>query len=103
MTDPFADLPRGHYGAILADPPWHFQAWSNPTAKGKGKNYGSDRGPTYATMDDDDIASLPVADLAKPDCVLFLWTCWPVLRRSFAILDAWGFTYKTCAFSWMKI
>jgi N6-adenosine-specific RNA methylase IME4 len=102
LTDPFANLPRGHYGAILADPPWHFAAWSSPTAKGNGKNYGSDRGPTYQTMDDDDLAALPVAKLAAPNCVLFLWSCWPVLFRSKAILDAWGFKYKTCAFSWMK-
>ena len=23
MDDPFAGLPRNHYGAILADPPWY--------------------------------------------------------------------------------
>jgi N6-adenosine-specific RNA methylase IME4 len=107
MSDPFEGLPRGHFGAILADPPWHFAAWSSPTAletrlhKGS-KNYGSSRGPTYDTADDKEICSLPVAELATPDCVLFLWTCWPVLRRSFAVLDSWGFTYKTCAFSWLK-
>jgi N6-adenosine-specific RNA methylase IME4 len=58
--------------------------------------------PAYSTLIDSDIAALPVGDLAAPDCVLFLWTCWPILRRSFGVLDAWGFTYKTCAFSWMK-
>ena len=24
---PFGDLERGKYGAILADPPWAFEAW----------------------------------------------------------------------------
>jgi hypothetical protein len=26
--DVFADLPRGHFGAILADPPWGIKTWS---------------------------------------------------------------------------
>jgi N6-adenosine-specific RNA methylase IME4 len=53
-------------------------------------------------MSDEEICALPVADLAAPDCVLLMWTCWPVLQRSLVILDAWGFTYKTCGFSWVK-
>jgi N6-adenosine-specific RNA methylase IME4 len=50
----------------------------------------------------DDIGALPVGDLAADDCVLFMWSCWPTLRDAFELLDHWGFTYKTCAFSWMK-
>jgi len=26
VNDPLAGLPRQHFGAILADPPWHFAA-----------------------------------------------------------------------------
>jgi hypothetical protein len=34
MVDPFADLPHGHYGAILADPPWQFKTlWGTPTER----------------------------------------------------------------------
>lgn len=107
MNDPFSGLPKNHFKAVLADPPWHFAAWSSPTAKEtrlrKGtKNYGSSRGPTYDTMDDGELFSLNLNDVSADDCVLFLWTCWPVLKRSLAVIDAWGFTYKTCAFSWMK-
>jgi len=97
----FDGLQRGYYGAILADPPWHFQTWAGARKSGAGIACRASR-PAYNTMVDDDIMALPVAELAAPDCVLFMWTCWPVLRRSFAILDAWGFEYKTCAFSWMK-
>jgi 16S rRNA G966 N2-methylase RsmD len=28
MTNPFADLPRNHFAAIYADPPWAFKAWA---------------------------------------------------------------------------
>jgi N6-adenosine-specific RNA methylase IME4 len=100
-------LPRNHYGAILADPPWHFAAWSSPTAletrlRNGSKNYGSNRGPTYQTADEGELAALPVADLARENCVLFMWVCWPVLEQSLRLLKAWGFAYKTCGFSWMK-
>jgi N6-adenosine-specific RNA methylase IME4 len=50
----------------------------------------------------EDICGLPVAELAADDCVLFMWTTWPLMRKSFEVIDAWGFTYKTCAFDWMK-
>lgn len=97
MSWPFADLERGKYGAILADPPWHFQAWASPSY-GNGRSAESH----YSTMKEDDIAALPVADLAADDCVLFMWACWPTAKQAFRIMEAWGFTYKTCAFCWLK-
>jgi N6-adenosine-specific RNA methylase IME4 len=53
-------------------------------------------------METRDIAALPVAELAADNCCMFLWICWPNLLDSIRIIEAWGFTYKTCAFSWMK-
>jgi N6-adenosine-specific RNA methylase IME4 len=97
----FDELPKSQFGAILADPPWHFQVWAGARRDGAG-NWCSAKAPDYDQMTDEAICALPVAEVAAPDCVLFMWTCWPVLKRSFAILDAWGFTYKTCAFSWLK-
>lgn len=95
MTDwPFGDLKRGHYGAILADPPWHFEVWAEGSARNASSKYG--------TMRAAEIATIPVADLAAPDCALFIWICWPKLFDAIKVLDGWGFTYKTCAFSWMK-
>lgn len=93
--DSFVGLPRGHYGAILADPPWSFKAWS-----GKGTARAADN--HYQTMSIESIAALPVADLAADECALFLWICWPSLQDALRVVEAWGFTYKTCAFSWMK-
>jgi len=88
-------LPRNHYGAILADPPWAFRVWSK-----------SDRGRTaaahYSTMPIADICALPVADIAAKDSVLFLWASWPQLEDALALIKAWGFTFKTCAFCWTK-
>lgn len=97
----FAPLPDGKFGAIYADPPWHFQAWAGARKSGAGIACRATK-PAYTTLIDEDIAAIPVSSISADNCVLFLWTCWPMLRRTFPILDAWGFDYKTCAFAWMK-
>jgi N6-adenosine-specific RNA methylase IME4 len=97
----FDGLPRGHFKAILADPPWQFQAWAGARLSGDHRPCAATK-PHYQTMSDEEICALPVAELAADDCVLFMWTCWPVLQRSFRVLEAWGFTYKTCGFAWLK-
>ena len=102
MSDwPFHPLEKGNYGAILADPPWHFQVWAGERRNGAG-NRSNAKAPDYETMREPELAALPISDLAANDCVLFLWTCWPVVEQSFRLIKTWGFTYKTCAFSWMK-
>ena len=93
----FADLPRGHFKAILADPPWHFQAWASPPY-GKGRAAESH----YDTMTEAELGALSVADLAAEDCVLFMWACWPTIEQAFRTIDAWGFKFKTCGFCWVK-
>lgn len=86
--------PSGKYGAILADPPWHFIPYS------EGPH--SSKGPKYDVMDIKTIASLPVADIADENCVLFCWGIWVMLPEVMEIIKAWGFQYKTCAFNWIK-
>lgn len=83
------------YRTILADPPWPFQTWSD-----KGKGRSPER--HYRTMSIFDIGALPVATLAGENAVLFLWTTWPNLRNALDVIRAWGFSYKTCAFDWVK-
>jgi N6-adenosine-specific RNA methylase IME4 len=108
MSDwPFGDLERGKYGAILADPPWAFQAWYAGGWRNRkdGSRYYSSPSPRaarYDTMSAEDIAHMPVGELCARDCVLFLWGCWPMLRQCLLVMDGWGFEYKSCAFAWMK-
>lgn len=83
------------YGVILADPPWAFRAWSD---KGKGRSAEQH----YPTMRMEDIKALPVPSLAAEDCVLFLWATFPMLKEALEVIDVWGFTYKTVAFTWVK-
>ena len=84
------------YGAILADPPWHFRNWS---AKGTGRNAVSH----YDCLDFDALRSLPVRELAADNCVLFLWAVDPLLPRALDLIRAWGFEYKTVGFYWVKL
>lgn len=105
MTDwPFGDLQRGHYGAILADPPWRWESWGKYRGQRKSLAPIGDRSVDkhYDTIEAPDIQSLPVYDLAASDCVLFMWGTWPLLPEAFDTIRAWGFEYKTCAFTWMK-
>ena len=52
----------GPYGALLIDPPWHFRTYS---PKGDG------RCPKYRTMEFEELAALPIAELAAKDSALF--------------------------------
>ncbi len=83
------------YKIILADPPWTFKVWSD---KGKGRSAENH----YPVMSLDDIKSLDIASIADEDSVLFLWAIDPMLDRAFEVIEAWGFTYKTVGFYWIK-
>lgn len=91
---PFQGLRVGHYGLILADPPWRFVTHS---AKGHGKAPQRH----YDCMDMAAIQSLPVASLAAPDCACVMWATSPMLPEALATMAAWGFTYKATG-AWAK-
>jgi len=84
-----------HYNIIYADCPWQYKVWSK---KGQGRSAENH----YPTMRIEDICALPVSSIAAPDCALFMWVTFPTLPDAFKVLEAWGFTYKTVAFVWVK-
>ncbi len=51
----------------------------------------------------EDIKALPVEELAGRDCVLFLWATFPMLQEALDVIRAWGFRFKTVAFTWIKL
>jgi N6-adenosine-specific RNA methylase IME4 len=57
----------------------------------------------YDVMNTDELARLPISQLAAPDSALFLWATFPKLPDAFRVIEAWGFTYKTVAFTWAKL
>jgi len=79
----------GHFGTILADPPWRFQ---NRTGKMAPEHRRLSR---YETMTMDDIYELPVAQLALPKSHLYLWVPNALILEGLETMKRWGFTYKT--------
>ena len=90
------NFPDKKYNIIYADPPWSYKVWSG---KGKEKKSAENH---YKCLDDDDIYKLDVGTLTDDNCVLFLWVTYPLLQEGIRTIKEWGFTYKTCAFSWVK-
>jgi N6-adenosine-specific RNA methylase IME4 len=88
-------LPRRDYRVIYADPPWSYATWSH---RGQGKGASQH----YGVMDAAALRALPVREIAAKDCALFLWVVQPQLPEAMALIDAWGFTYKTVAYCWVK-
>jgi N6-adenosine-specific RNA methylase IME4 len=50
----------------------------------------------------DEIKALPVHDWAADNALLLLWTTDPLLDKALDVIRAWGFTYKTVGFYWVK-
>ena len=90
----FAEIPLFRYGLIMADPPWAFRLYSG---KGEAKSAQAH----YGCMSIEEIAALPVGNVAAPDCLLWLWATNPLLDRAFDVMRAWGFTFKTAG-HWSK-
>lgn len=87
--------PWGGFQFIMADPPWHFEEYSEAGDKTKSIN------SQYDTMTIPEICGMPVQELCAHDCVLWLWTTNPHLRNAMDVIDAWGFEFKTAG-SWDK-
>ena len=84
------------YNIIYADPPWQYKVWSRDTGLGRSAE------SHYSTMKKEDIQLLPVDKITAKDAALFLWVTYPCLEEGLELVKKWGFTYKTCAFSWIK-
>lgn len=85
------------YQIIYADPPWDY----------RDKRDLHDRmcgGATshYTTMSLKNLKKVNVPKLADSNCILFMWATFPNLKEALELIDAWGFTYKTLGFSWIK-
>lgn len=91
-TNPPPPWPKKKYSIIYADPPWQYK---DSRCQGNAAQH-------YNLMADADICSLPVQKLAADDCVLFLWATYPKLKEALDVIEAWGFTYKTIGFQWVK-
>jgi N6-adenosine-specific RNA methylase IME4 len=83
------------YSTIVADPPWLYKQ-GGPTT-----GFAPLRPPPYSMMTVDEIAALPVGDLAAESAHLYLWTTNAYLRASFDLAESWGFRHSQ-TLTWCK-
>jgi N6-adenosine-specific RNA methylase IME4 len=80
---PSPPLPTGPFELIYADPPWQL---GNPDGPYAPESH-------YPTLPLDQIKALEVP--AADDAVLFLWAVSALLPQALAVIESWGFEYKT--------
>lgn len=85
--------PPHKYKTLYLDPPWE--------ERGGGKiKRGADR--HYSLMKLEDIAALPIKDLADPEgCHMYMWVTNNFLQKGLSLLKGWGFEYITLI-TWQK-
>jgi len=90
------NFPDKKYQIIYADPPYEYSnSGSTKNSRGNAKQF-------YKTMPINEIKKIPVEKIADDNCWLFLWTTYPQIQNGLDVLRAWGFGYKTVAFTWIK-
>lgn len=81
------------YQIIYCDPPWNYQD--------KSKSHGGGAESHYSCMTIEQLKHLVVP--ASDDSVCLMWATYPQLDVAIELLKAWGFKYKTVAFTWVKV
>lgn len=81
------------YSVIYADPPWDYS----------DKNCGGAAAPHYNTMKLKELMELPIEKIAEKNAALFMWATYPKIEDALQLIKAWGFTYKSIAFQWVKL
>ena len=94
-------FPKGEYQVILADPPWQYDNYAAPPGETHDRARGAQK--HYPTMKTEDICALPVHGACAEQTALFMWATWPLIKDAFVVMEAWGFTYKTLAWEWIKL
>lgn len=91
------------YGTIAADPPWRYRINGERKSRYAGGGRGKSAEDYYSTMTTEDIAAMPVGDLAADAAHLYLWATAPRLFGDrygngpgpVDVMRAWGFDYVT--------
>lgn len=83
------------YGLVYPDPPSKYPGEDSRSRKLKIT-------PPYPTMSYEELASLPVRDIASKDCALAMWATGPMMEQAIKLIEAWGFRFITVLFVWVK-
>ena len=107
----YPELPNKKFDIFYADPPWHYSGKLQFDKSSKSidqinlsKNiFISSAAFKYPTLKTSELMKIPIHEIAKDDCLLFMWTTNPHLAQAIELGEAWGFEYKTVAFVWDKM
>jgi N6-adenosine-specific RNA methylase IME4 len=107
----YPDLPEKKYDIIYADPPWDYGGKLQFDKSSKsadkidlGKNiFISSANFKYPTVKIAALKKIPIYEIAKDDCLLFMWVTNPHLAQGIELGHSWGFEYRTVAFVWDKM
>ena len=91
-----APLPAGPFQLIYADPAWNFKTYNGE------KSVPTQGADPYATLTTAQMRELPVADCAAKNSLLVMWTIGSHLDQAIDLGTAWGFSYTTDLFIWLK-
>lgn len=107
----FPPLPRRKFDIIYADPPWDYDGKLQfDKSSTSSENIDLERNIfissavfKYPTLKLDQLMRIPIQEIAKDDCLLFMWATGPHLAQAIRLGQAWGFEYRTIAFVWDKM
>lgn len=85
------------YSILLLDPPWSYKSRSYHKSKHRGGAIGH-----YPLLSYKDLWDLEPAAISTDNAVMFLWATYPLMSEQIDLMNHWGFTYKTAAFTWIK-
>jgi len=89
-------LRKKKYKIIYADPPWKYGDINT------GGNFKSGSANHYLTMTKAEIEDVLLTVKKADDCVLFMWSTYPMIEDALEIIKNSGFKFKTVAFTWVK-
>lgn len=89
------------YDVIEIDPPWFYNSRRNCLPS----KFGGGAEKHYSLMRDNELIEFKstIDNLAKDNCIMFMWATMPRLDFAIRLMKNWGFNYKTVAFTWVKI
>jgi N6-adenosine-specific RNA methylase IME4 len=88
-ADPLPPLPPGPYSVLYCDPPWRYFGLNPVTGDQVDRGAWPQAAPVATLM------ALPIQARVRAPALLFLWSPAPLLMASLAVMDAWGFRYRS--------
>lgn len=91
----YLPFPNKKYDVIYADPPWQYNDLISNGNRGAAFK--------YEVQSLDYLKKLPIQSIANPNGMLFMWVTGPMMKTGLELIDAWGFSFKSVAFTWVKV